>query len=105
MAKQRGVDSAMRSAATVVRLEISGRCADDVGNLLASQVPRAAVARVLAKATRAVETTTSATVVDKSVIDDLIAQLQSLWQTWTFEPSVSIFWWERKSSGCRGETR
>ena len=41
-------------------------------NLLASQVPRAAVARVLAKAARAVETQTSAIVVDRSVIDDLI---------------------------------
>ena len=46
------VDSAMPSAAIVVRLDISERCADTV----ASQVPRAAVARVLAKAARAVET-------------------------------------------------
>ena len=43
--------------------------ADNVRNLLASQVPRAAVARVLAKAARAVETQASAIVVDRSVID------------------------------------
>ena len=63
----------MRSAAIVARLDISERCADNVKNLLASQVPRAAVARILAKAARAVETQTSAIVVDRSVIDDLIA--------------------------------
>ena len=55
------------------------------------------------------ETLTSATVVDRSVINDLIAlverKFQSLKQTWTFEPSVSIFWWERKCPGCRGGTR
>ena len=45
--------------------------------LLASQVPRAAVARVLAKAARAVEAQTSAVVVDKSVIDDLIALVET----------------------------
>ena len=39
-------------------------------NLVASQVPRATVARVLAKAARAVGTQTSAIVVDSSVIDD-----------------------------------
>ena len=55
----------MPSAATVARLDISERCADNVRNLLASQVPRAAVARVLAKAARAVETQTSAIVVDR----------------------------------------
>ena len=43
----------MRSAAIVARLDISERCADNVKSLLASQVPRAAVARVLAKAVRA----------------------------------------------------
>ena len=48
----------MRSAAIVARLDISERCADNARNLLASQVPRAAVARVLAKAARAVETQT-----------------------------------------------
>ena len=58
--RKRGVDSAMRSAAIVARLDISERCADNVRNLLASQVPRAAVARVLAKEARAVETQTSA---------------------------------------------
>ena len=63
----------MRSAAIVASPDISEPCADNVRNLLASQVPRAAVARVLAKAARAVETQTSATVVDRSVIDDLIA--------------------------------
>ena len=46
-------------------------------NLLASQVPRAAVARVLAKAPRAVETQTSAIVVDWWVIDDLIALVET----------------------------
>ena len=46
-------------------------------NLLANQVPRAAVARVLAKATRVVETQTSATVVDRSVIDDLIVLIET----------------------------
>ena len=45
----------MRSAAIVARLDISERCADDVRNLLASQVPLAAVARALAKAARAAE--------------------------------------------------
>ena len=74
--RKRYVDSAVRSAAIVARLDISERCADNVRNLLASQVPRAAVARVLAKAARAVETQTSAIVVDKSVIDDLIALVE-----------------------------
>ena len=60
----------MRSAAIVARLDISKRCADNVKSLLASQVPRTAVARVLAKAVRAVEALTSAVVVDRSVIDD-----------------------------------
>ena len=67
-------------------------------------VPRAAAARVLAKAARAVETQTSAIVVDRSVIDDLMPsskrELQPLWQAWSFEPCVSTFWWERKCSGC-----
>ena len=67
----------MRSAALVARLDISERCADNVRNLLASQVPRAAVARVLVKAARAVETRTSATVVDRLVIDDLIALVET----------------------------
>ena len=67
----------MRSAAIVARLDISERCADNVRNLLASQVPQAAVARVLAKAARAVETQTSAIVVDRSVIDDLIALVET----------------------------
>ena len=67
----------MRSVAIVARLDISERCADNVRNLLASQVPRAAVARVLAKAVRAVEAQTSAVVVDKSVIDDLIALVET----------------------------
>ena len=88
----------MRSAAIVERLDISERCADNVRNLLA-------VARVLAKAARAVEAQTSAIVVDRSVIDDLIAlvekRMQPLWQAWSFEPSVSIFWWERKFSDCQ----
>ena len=44
---------------------------------MASQVPRAAVARVLAKAARAVETKTSAAVVDRSGIDDLIALVET----------------------------
>ena len=35
--RKRGVDSAMRSAAIVARLDISERCADNVRNLLASQ--------------------------------------------------------------------
>ena len=71
--RKRDVDSAMRSAAIVARLDISGRCAENVRNLLATQVPRAAVARVLGKVARAVETQTSAIFVDRSVIDDLIA--------------------------------
>ena len=57
--------------------DISERCADNVRNLLASQVPRAAVARDLAKAVRAVEAQTSAIVVDRSVIDDLIALVET----------------------------
>ena len=61
------------SLAIVARLDILERCADNGRNLLASQVPRAAVARVLSKAARAAETQTSAIVVDRSVIDDLIA--------------------------------
>ena len=67
----------MRSAAIVARPDISERCADNVKNLLASQVPRAAVARFLAKAVRAVEAQTSAVVVDRSVIDDLIALVET----------------------------
>ena len=67
----------MRSAAIVAILNISERCADNVRNLLASQVPRATVARALAKAARAVETQTSAVVVDRSVIDDLIAIVET----------------------------
>ena len=46
-------------------------------NLLANQVPRAAEARVLAKAARAVEAQTGAIVVDRSVIDDLIALVET----------------------------
>ena len=72
-----GVDSAMRRAAIVARLDISERCADNVKSLLASQVPRAAVARVLAKAVRAVEAQTNAIVVDRSIIDDLIALVET----------------------------
>ena len=75
--RKRGVDSAMRSAAILARLGISRLCADNVRNLLASQVPRAAVARVLAKAVPAVEAQTSAIVVDRSVIDDLIALVET----------------------------
>ena len=67
----------MRSAAIVARPDISERCADNVRNLLASQVPRAAVARVLAKAVRAMEAQTSAFVVDRSVIDDMIALVET----------------------------
>ena len=63
--RKRDVDSAVRSAAIVARLEISGRCAENVRNLLASQVPRAAVATVLAKVAQAVEAQTSAIVVDR----------------------------------------
>ena len=68
----------MPSAAIVARPDVSERCADNVRNLLASQVPRAAVARVLAKAARAVETQTSAIVVDRLVIDDLFGHLSHL---------------------------
>ena len=75
--RKRGVDSAMPSAAFVARPDIPERCADNVRNLLASQVPRAAVARVLAKSARAVETQTYAFVVDKPVIDDLIALIET----------------------------
>ena len=66
----------MRSAAIVARRDISERCADNLKSLLASQVPRAAVARVLAKAVQAVEAQTSAILVDRSVIDDLIALVE-----------------------------
>ena len=75
--RKRDVDSAMRIAATVARPDISERCADYVKSLLASQVPRAPVARVLAKAVRAVEALTSAIVVDRSVIGDLIALVET----------------------------
>ena len=64
--RKRGVDSAMPSAAIVARPDILERCADNVRNLLACQVPRAAVARALANSARAVETQTSAIVVDRS---------------------------------------
>ena len=67
----------MRSVAIVARSDISKRCADNVRNLLASQVPRAAVARALAKAVRAVEAQKSAVVVDRSAIDDLIALVET----------------------------
>ena len=46
-------------------------------SLLASQVPRAAVARVLEKALRAVEAQTRAIVVDRLAIDDLIALVET----------------------------
>ena len=75
--RKRDVDSAMRSAAIVARLDISVRCADNVKSSLASQVPRTAVARVLAKAARTVEAQTSAIDVDRSVIDDLIALVET----------------------------
>ena len=75
--RKRGVGFAMRSAAIVARLDISERCADNVRNLMGSQVPRAAVARVLAKAVRTVEAQTSAIVVDRSVTDDLIALFET----------------------------
>ena len=75
--RKRDVDSAMRSAAIVARLDISERCANNVKSLLASQVPRAAIARVLAKAVRAVEALTGAIVVYRSVIDDLIALVET----------------------------
>ena len=67
----------MPSAAIAARLDISERCADNVTNLLANQVPRAAVARVLAKTTRAAATQTSAIVVDSSVIEDLIVLVET----------------------------
>ena len=67
----------MRSAAIVARLDISERCADNVRNLQTSQVRRAAVARVLANAARAVGTQTSDIVVDSSVIDDLTALVET----------------------------
>ena len=67
----------MTSAAIVARLDMSERCADNERNLPASQVPRAAVARALAKVARAVEAQTSAFVVDRSVIDDLIALVET----------------------------
>ena len=60
-------------AAIVARPDITDRCADNVRNLLAIQVPRAAVARVLAKAAQAVEAQTSAIV----VIDDVIALVET----------------------------
>ena len=47
----------MPSAAIVARPDILERCADNVRNLLACQVPRAAVVRALAKAARAVGNT------------------------------------------------
>ena len=58
-------------------LDTSERCADNVKSLLASQVPRTAVARVLAKAVRAVEAQTSAIVVNRLVIDDMIALVET----------------------------
>ena len=75
--RKRGVDSAMPRAAIVAKLDISERCADNVGNLMASQVSLATVARVLAKAARAVGTQTSAIVVDRSVTDDLTALVET----------------------------
>ena len=88
--RKRGVDSAMPSAAIAARLDISERCADNVRNLLANQVPRPEVAKIMAKAARAVEIQTSAVVVDRSVIDDPIALVEArvaiMWQAWSFEP-------------------
>ena len=75
--RKREVDSTMGSAAIVARPDITERCADNVKSLLATQVPRAAVARVLVKAVRTLEALTSAIVVDKSVIDDLIALVET----------------------------
>ena len=71
--RKRGVDSAMPNAIIVARPDISERCADNGRNLLASQVPRTTVARVLAKAARAAKAETSAIV----VVDDLIALVEN----------------------------
>ena len=68
----RSVDHTMRNSAIAARLDISRRCADNVRNPLASQVPRAAVARVLAKAARTAATQASAIVVDSSIIEHQI---------------------------------
>ena len=62
----------MRSAAIVARPDISERCADNVRNLLARLDITERCADNVRKAARAVETQTSAVVVDRSVIDDPI---------------------------------
>ena len=92
----------------VQQLDISERCADIVRNLLESQVPRPAVARVLAKTARFVET-------QKQVQCGQVGHRRPdcprrnekcslCGKRGHFEPCVSIFWWERKCSGCRGGT-
>ena len=74
--KSRSVDSAIQSAAVAARLDISRRCAGNASRQLASQVPRAAVARAVAKAAQAAATTTSAIVVNSSAIGDLIVLVE-----------------------------
>ena len=74
--KSRSVDRAMQSAAIAAKLDISGRCAGNVRNHWSSQVPRAAVARAAVKAAQAAATPSSATVVDRSAIEDLIVLVE-----------------------------
>ena len=70
--KSRSADCATQSAAIAAKLNILRRCAGKVRNQMSSQPPRAAVARVAVKAVKAVPTPTSAVVVYKSAIEDLI---------------------------------
>ena len=71
--RKRNAVFAIRNATIVAELDISRRCAGSVRNLSTRQVPRTVAARVLAKAVRVLAIQLSANVVDRSVIDDLIA--------------------------------
>ena len=104
--RNRGVDSAMRSVAIVARLDISERCADNVRNLQSleqqwqefwqTQCEPCKHRQVLLLWTGRSSTTW---------LPPSKRELQPLWQAWSFEPSVSIFWRKRKCSGCWGGTR
>ena len=71
--RKRNVVFAIRNATFVAKLDISRRCADSVRNLSTSQVPRTVATKVLVVTVRTVEAQSSAIVVDRLVIDDLIA--------------------------------
>ena len=87
----------------VARLDISGRCADNVRKSAGkSKSPRAAVARVLAKAARPVEAETSAIVVDRSIalVETKVAVLSG--KRGHLSQVCRSSGGERECTGCRG---